>query len=94
MNNEEVNEFFKCNCAGEGIMVTAERDYEEIWIALYTHGHVSGKPSIWSRIKYAWMHLTTGRKYADMVTLDPEDASRLADCLNRFVADYTSFRKK
>jgi len=88
---EEDTIFIKCNCSCSGLLITEDLEFfgennevvsQDFYIALYTHGEINTNPSLWSRIKYAWWHLKTGKKYNDCVIMSDKNAMKLIKYLS------------
>lgn len=81
LNTSVVSErFFTCDCKGEGLLLTKDEEDKSIYFALYGYGvGYKPKPSLWDRIKYAWYHIKTGKKYADCITMDYQKANEVRD---------------
>jgi len=83
---EELNSnehFFSCDCKGEGLLLTKDDEGENIYFALYGYGvGYRPKPSLWERIKYAWYHIKTGKKYADCLVMDYNKALEVSKWLH------------
>ena len=75
--------FFSCDCKGEGLLLTKDEEDKSIYFALYGYGvgH-NPKPSLIDRIKYAWYHIKTGKKYADCIIMDYEKAKEVSGWLD------------
>lgn len=78
--------FIPCDCGHSGLLIEEEIDFfgdkeeryhQEFNIALYTCGELPSRPSLWSRIKYAWHHLKTGKMYHDCVIMSEDNAKDL-----------------
>ena len=80
---ERSNEiFFRCECAGEGILLTQEKEDQEINFALFGYGvGYNPKPSLIERIKYAWYHIKTGKKYNDCIVMHYDKAKKVGEWL-------------
>ena len=70
--------FIKCDCHGEGILVTKYDDEEEMYFSYWREGMNPIKLSWWMRLKLCWMVLTKGNVYDDQVVLNKEKAMELA----------------
>jgi len=84
MKEEQI--FINCHCGCGGLLITEDLEFfgknnevvrQDFYIALYTHGERGINPSLWSRIKYAWWHLKTGKKYNDCVIMSDKNAGKL-----------------
>ena len=74
--------FFKCDCGGEGLLLTHDNEDKEIYFALYGYGvGYNPKPSLLERFKYAWYHLKTGKKYADCIVMKYDKAKKAGEWL-------------
>lgn len=88
MANKELykaEKFFSCDCHGEGILVGIDDKEKEVDMAFFSHGEIKSKPSLWERIKYAWYHIRTGKKYQDQVVLNYRKAKELEEFLKQNV---------
>jgi hypothetical protein len=75
--------FFSCDCEGEGLLLTKDEEDKSIYFALYGYGvGYNPKPSMIDRIKYAWYHIKTGKKYADSIIMDYEKAKEVSGWLD------------
>jgi len=75
--------FFSCDCKGEGLLLTKDEEDKRIYFALYGYGvGYNPKPSLIDRIKYAWYHIKTGKKYADCIIMDYEKAKEVSGWLD------------
>ena len=70
--------FIKCDCHGEGILITKFDDEEEMYFSYWRQGINPIKLSWWMRLKLCWMALTKGNVYDDQVILNKEKAIELA----------------
>jgi hypothetical protein len=81
MNDKSI--FLKCDCHGEAVEFQYESEYNEYYLAFWGCGFGNNKKhGLLRRIKFAWMLLTKGTLYTDMVVLDEEKARQLADFIN------------
>jgi hypothetical protein len=81
LETEKEQQFFLCDCSTEGILVTKYKEDKEVYLAIYTIGQFIEKPSLFERLKYAWYHIRTGKKYEDHVILTTEKANELSNFL-------------
>lgn len=79
MKSKHVSE---CSCGTHLVQTQYDEECKMFYIAIYTYGHPSIRYLIWSRIKYAFYHLFTGRIYDDQIILDGEEAKKLAKFIN------------
>ena len=70
--------FIKCDCHGEGILVTKYDDEEEMYFSYWREGINPVKLSWRMRLKLCWLTLTKGSFYTDQVILNKEKAMELA----------------
>jgi hypothetical protein len=63
--------------------LTKDDGDKSIYFTLYGYevGY-SPKPSLIDRIKYAWYHIKTGKKYADCIIMDFEKAKDVSSWLD------------
>ena len=94
MNNEEIRErfifpemdkekFFRCDCGGEGLLISQSGCFvnAEIFLAMFRYGHYCKTPNIFRRLKYAWYHVWTGKRFADDIVLSFTTAKELGEYL-------------
>jgi len=85
--------YLECNCMHEILSITVLEDEpikkhpeaiieKEISLAIFHFGEFIDKPSFWSRIKYCWYHLRTGKKYDDQLILNESAAKKLIKFLD------------
>jgi len=74
--------FIKCDCWGEGMLITKFDDEEELYFSYWRQGIDPIKLSWWMRLKLCWMTLTKGNYYEDQVILNKEKSKELADWIN------------
>lgn len=81
---EDIKEqFFKCECESDGLLLTNDEEEHRINFALYGYGvGYNPKPSLWSRIKYALYHIRTGKMYADSIIMDYEKARKVSEWID------------
>ena len=81
MRTKEKNLFIPCSCLGEGILITHFEDEidKEFYLAMFRSYNLN--PSIKERIKYAWYHLRTGKKYNDQICMEYHQAGKLISFL-------------
>ena len=70
--------FIKCDCHGEGILVTKYDDGEEMYFSYWREGINPIKLSWWMRLKLCYLALFKGNFYNDQVVLNKEKAMELA----------------
>jgi hypothetical protein len=70
--------FIKCDCHGEGILVTKYDDEEEMYFSYWREGMNPIKLSWWMRLKLCYLALFKGNFYNDQVILNKEKAMELA----------------
>ena len=70
--------FIKCDCWGEGILVTKYDDEEEMYFSYWREGINPIKLSWWMRLKLCYLALFKGNYYDDQVILNNEKAMELA----------------
>ena len=70
--------FIKCDCHGEGMLITKFDGEEEMYFSYWRQGVNPIKLSWWMRLKLCWMVLTKGNVYDDQVVLNKEKAIELA----------------
>jgi len=70
--------FVKCDCHGEGILVTKYDDEEEMYFSYWREGINPIKLSWWMRLKLCYLALFKGNFYNDQVILNKEKAMELA----------------
>jgi hypothetical protein len=70
--------FVKCDCHGEGMLVTKFDGEEEMYFSYWRQGIDPTKLSWWMRLKLCWMVLTKGSYFEDEVILNKEKAIELA----------------
>ena len=70
--------FIKCDCHGEGILVTKYDDEEEMYFSYWREGMNPIKLSWWMRLKLCYLALFKGNFYGDQVILNKEKAMELA----------------
>jgi hypothetical protein len=70
--------FIKCDCWGEGMLITKFDDEEELYFSYWRQGIDPIKLSWWMRLKLCWMALAKGNYYEDQVILNKEKATELA----------------
>ena len=88
---DRISQFFECECGGEGILVSVDKELDEVLFSLFTYGHVNEKPSFWSRLRYAFWHIKTGKKYADCVTMQGERAAEFSDLIKSYAVNHTTY---
>jgi len=96
--------FFECECAGEGILVSAEYyeelndsdglEYPEITLAYWGEGFNGRKLSLGQKLRLIWQIIKTGKPWNDMVCLTPEMAKELGEHLVQFSKKKPRKRKK
>ncbi len=93
---EEERIFVNCECGCSGLLITEDLEFygdkneqvrQEFRIALYTHGEKGINPSLWNRIKYAWWHLKTGKKWNDCVIISDDNAMELIKFLSHKLSE-------
>ena len=70
--------FIKCDCHGEGILVTKYDNEEEMYFSFWREGINPVKLSWWMRLKLCYLALFKGNFYNDQVILNKEKAMELA----------------
>ena len=81
--SETENKFIECECAGEGVLITKDSEFELIYLAMFSQGvSYYPKPSIWKRIRFAYNHLVSGKYYEDELVLTYDRANELANHIN------------
>ena len=70
--------FIKCDCWGEGMLITKFDGEEEMYFSYWRQGINPIKLSWWMRLKLCWMVLTKGNVYDDQVVLNKGKAMELA----------------
>ena len=70
--------FIKCDCHGEGILVTKYDDEEEMYFSYWREGINPIKLSWRMRLKLCYLALFKGNFYNDQVILNKEKAMELA----------------
>ena len=70
--------FIKCDCHGEGMLITKFDGEEELYFSYWRQGINPIKLSWWMRLKLCWMVLTKGNVYDDQVVLNKKKAMELA----------------
>ena len=70
--------FIKCDCWGEGILITKFDDEEEMYFSYWREGINPIKLSFWMRLKLCYLALFKGSYYDDQVILNKEKAMELA----------------
>lgn len=68
----------ECDCGTH--LLRTEFDDNLFSIAFYTYGN--GGTNIWSRIKYAFIHIFTGRVYSDQMIINKKEAKKLVEFIN------------
>jgi len=71
------SKFFTCSCYSEGLLITSYPEDNPIEFELGIFKNYTDNPSWWSRIKYAFWHLRTGRKHLDSMILDEDTTTDL-----------------
>jgi len=81
---QDKEEFFKCGCAGEGIMVTQFYDEpEHFYFSYWKLGSHPRKLPFWHRLKLSLKLLFKGDIFEDEVILDGKEARRLANWIKQ-----------
>lgn len=84
-NGDEKLKFMVCNCFSEVLLVEKDRysndDNYDFWFAIYYN--YQEKPSIWRRLKFAIMHIKTGKMYNDQINLSKENVKELTEWMIR-----------
>ncbi len=76
---KDKEEFFKCGCHGEGILVTNFYDEpEHYYFSYWKLGGHPRKIGFWHRLKLSLKLLIKGDIFEDEIILDEEEARRLA----------------
>ena len=70
--------FVKCDCHGEGMLITKYDDEEEMYFSYWHEGINPIKLSWWMRLKLCYLALFKGNFYNDQVILNKEKAMELA----------------
>ena len=78
--------FIECDCASEGVMISAENDDPTTYLAFFGN-FFDRRLGFKQRARFIWNVLTTGKPYADMVCLSPEKVKELATSLNEVVVN-------
>ena len=71
--------FLKCDCHGEGMLVTKFDDEPVFYFSYWRQGLDPVKLTWWMRLKLCWMVLVKGNYYEDEIILNKETATELAD---------------
>jgi len=84
---KDENKFFLCECKHCGILINNFQSNleKEIYLSIFAAGQYIPKPSFWQRIKYAIMHIKTGKIYDDQIILSHEKANEIADYIKEIV---------
>jgi hypothetical protein len=81
----------ECECGTHLLQVQSDSEHYQHFdgskqvvqsIYLMMFGYGNQKRGFWDRLSIAWKYLKTGKLYADQLTLDPEEAKKLADFIN------------
>ena len=80
----EKSEYFKCYCDNEILCVTNSVEFsdegrrfsQEFQFAIFENHHHT-KTNLFQRIKYACLHLWTGKKFKDNIILEPKEIKKL-----------------
>lgn len=75
------DEFFKCQCHSEGMMVTQFTGEEEVYFSYWREGKKPRPMGLFDRFKWAFKIIFKGEIFEDEVILDREEVRRLAKTL-------------
>ena len=92
---EQTKIFIECECGTHLLEVTNDAEYfndnkqvrQEFWLAMFSYGNSSNTYGFFERFKIAWKFLRTGRMYGDQITLNPDEAKKLADFINNNIIE-------
>ena len=84
IESKKIEKFFLCECSTEVMLITKWTDENEIYLSMFSYGFVHPKPNFWQRLKYAFWHIKTGKKYADSIVLSLEKAKEIGELLIKF----------
>lgn len=82
-----IRHMFQCSCHTEGLIFEYDPEYKDVNIALWHYGGYTDKLSWKNRIRWCWNILKRGLPWADCVSLQPEEARRLAETILANVKD-------
>ena len=75
--------FFKCDCFGEGILLTKFPDESQFYFSYWKEGITPLKFSWWMRLKLCYLVLFKGSHYGDQVILGKEEAEKLSTWVSK-----------
>ena len=71
----------ECECGSHLLRTDYDEEKELFSMSFYTYGNGNLKINIWSRIRYAFIHVFTGRVYSDQMYLNKKEALKLIEFL-------------
>lgn len=71
--------FFKCDCWGEGMLVTKFDDEPNFYFSYWRQGLDPVRLTFWMRLKLCYLALFKGQFYEDEVILNEKTANELAN---------------
>lgn len=73
--------FIGCSCGSEIVRVDKDEQDGMTYISIYKFGYNRDLPTLWSKLKYCWHILKTGKIYGDQVVLYKEESDTLKNML-------------
>ena len=71
----------ECDCGTHLLRTDYDEELKLFYMSFYTYGNGNLKINIWSRIKYAFKHIFTGRIYSDQMVLNKKESLKLIEFL-------------
>lgn len=88
--------FIKCECGVHLLSVLFEKELyggdnvelkpkcvKTFFLAMFNYGDYGSKYGFWRRIEIAWKIIRKGKMHEDQLVLNPEEAGRLAEFINK-----------
>jgi len=76
--------FFSCVCKNEVLAVDVDKEFSQIYLAVYKMKHTY---TLLSRLKMIWHIIRNGHPYADEIILSKKTAKELVKTLNQYIKE-------
>jgi len=76
--------FFSCVCKNEVLAVDVDREFSQIYLAMYKMKHTY---TLLSRLKMIWHVIRYGHPYTDEIILDKKTAKELIKTLKEYIKE-------
>jgi len=75
-------EFISCVCRNEVLVIETDKEFEEVYLALFELKH---KYSLLNKLRLIWYIIKNGHPYTDEIVLDKNSVKKLIKILQDFV---------